>query len=214
MEPVRELIFREVRRDILACRLKPGEELTEGHLALRFGVSKSPVRDAMQKLEHEGLIEIAPRRGHRVRPVSAADAEDLIDLRIILETAAVRLAAERADGMQLKALDEFRTADTTSMEAFAVHNSRFHSRLSELSGNARIVEQVRSVMENYARLCIISLGNAPGRDSFSGPLRYHRKIIDAVQLRNGKRAAELVAMHVERSRAAILRGLGGRAIVQ
>jgi DNA-binding GntR family transcriptional regulator len=77
-----------------------------------------------------------------------------------------------------------------------------------------MIEQIRSVMENYARLCIISLSNPPGRDSFSGPLRYHRSIIDAVQLRNGKRAAELIAKHAERSRGAIMRGLGGRAIVE
>ena len=81
----RDRIFQLIRQDILTCTLSPGEELREAELARRYQVSKTPVRDALQKLELEGLIEIEPRRGHRVRPISMSDAEDILELREILK---------------------------------------------------------------------------------------------------------------------------------
>ncbi|WP_127145575.1 GntR family transcriptional regulator [Pelagibacterium montanilacus] len=213
MDLVRTRVFNTVRREILACQLMPGEELRENELAQRFGVSKSPIRDAMQKLEYEGLIEIEPRRGHRVKPISIADAQDLIDLRIILECGALRSVAERATDADLAELDTFREADTTSIAAFTKYNHSFHQRVSELSRNARLEEQIRIVMENYDRLCVVSLNNPAGRDRFSGPLKDHRAIIDALQTRNGKKASVLVSKHIEKSRTSIMRGLDRRPIV-
>jgi DNA-binding GntR family transcriptional regulator len=209
---VRNKVFEQVRREILSCTLMPGEELREGELAKRYGVSKSPVRDAMQKLEFEGLIEIEPRRGHRVKPISVADAEDILDLRVILETGAVRRIAERADDAALADLDRFRTADTT-IAAFTAYNRDFHKHLSRLSGNRRLAEETQRVMEMYDRLCVVSLSNKRGADSFAEPLADHNAIIDALQARDGTKAARLLTRHVTRSRGSIMRGLGQRPVV-
>lgn len=208
----RNRVFQEMRKDILSCQLAPGAELRELDLARRFGTSKSPVRDAMQKLEREGLVEIAPRQGHRVAPVSMGDATDLIDLRQILESAAIRQAAERATDAELDALDRFRTADSSSLRAFAEYNRSFHSELARLSGNARIAQELARLMEGYERMCVLSLSNPAGPEWWERPLADHRAIIDALQARDAARAVLRSRRHTARSQAAILRGLRCRSI--
>jgi DNA-binding GntR family transcriptional regulator len=210
---VRNKVFNLVRGEILTCALQPGEELREQELARRFGVSKSPVRDALQKLEFEGLVEIEPRRGHRVKPISVSDAEDILDLRLLLESGVVRRTAERASDADLKALDAFREANTKSVSAFTIYNREFHTRLAQLSHNRRLLDEMRRVMEFYDRLCVVSLSNQRTKDC-SEPLADHVTIIDALQARDGSRAARLIARHVGRSRGALMRGLGQRPIVE
>jgi DNA-binding GntR family transcriptional regulator len=211
---VRNRIFDLVRGEILACTLMPGEELRESELAKRYGVSKSPIRDAMQKLEFEGLVEIEPRRGHRVKPISVSDAEDILELRVILETGAVRKIIASASDDAVASLDRFRTADLGSIPAFAAYNREFHFTLSALSGNRRLAEETRRVMEIYDRLCVVSLQAQRGGDGFAGPLADHVAIIDAIQARNAAQAARVVARHVSKSRASIMRGLDRRPIVE
>jgi len=209
----RNRVFQEMRRDILSCRLAPGMELREQDLAQRFGTSKSPVRDAMQKLEREGLVEIAPRQGHRVAPVSMSDATDLIDLRQVLEAAAIGLAAERASVSDLSALDRYRSGDTSSLRAFAEYNRAFHSELARLSGNGRIASELARLMEGYERMCVLSLSNPAGPEWWARPLADHCAIIDALQARDASRAQLWSRRHTARSEAAILRGLRARSII-
>jgi len=211
---VRNKIFVLVRGEILDCTLMPGEELREVELARRYGVSKSPVRDAMQKLEFEGLVEIEPRRGHRVKPISVSDAEDILELRIILETGTVRKIITTARDDEVAALDVYRTTDITSISSFTHYNRQFHHRLSVMSGNQRLAEETRRVMEFYDRLCVISLQAQRGDAGFAAPLADHVAIINAIQARNASLAARVVAKHVSTSRAAIMRGLGRRPIVE
>ena len=210
----RNRVFQEMRRDILSCRLAPGSELREQDLAQRFGTSKSPVRDAMQKLEREGLVEIAPRQGHRVAQVSMADAGDLIDLRQVLEAAALRMASERAAERDLVALDRFRKGDTASLRAFAEYNRAFHSELARLSGNGRIASELARLMEGYERMCVVSLSGPTDPEWWARPLADHNAIIDALQARDAARAQAASRRHAAWSEAAILRGLRSRAVTE
>jgi len=209
----RDRVFQLVRQDILTCELKPGEELREADLALRYGVSKTPVRDAMQKLEFEGLIEIEPRRGHRVRPVSMRDAEDILELRAVLECAVVSKIARRAEPEELASLDSLRECRCDSVRAFADYNRRFHATLAQMSGNRRLAEETVRVMEFYDRLAIVSLTLLSREGGFDTPLADHNAIIDALQARNGRLATRLVRDHVDRSRAQIMRGLTRKPVV-
>lgn len=214
MTLARNRIFELVRGEILSCALRPGEELRESELARRFGVSKSPIRDAMQKLEFEGLVEIEPRRGHRVKPISVSDAEDILDLRVILETGVVRRIVARASDAEIAALDRFREADQSTISAFAAYNRDFHQALGRLSGNQRLAEETQRVMEIYDRLCVVSLSTLHSEDGFTGPLADHNAIIDALQARNAAQAARVVERHVGKSRGSIMRGLEKRPIVE
>lgn len=213
MNLVRNRVYELVRREILSCAIVPGAELREADLAERFGVSKSPIRDAMQKLELEGLVEIEPRRGHRVRQVSVSDAVDMLELRLILEVASVRKVALVATEAELQALDMFRDADTTSSPVFTEYNRRFHHHLAMLSRNQRLAEETGRVMDLYERLCMVSLSAVYSNDRNDGPLREHNDIIDALQARNGNAAARMLKRHIGRSQAHILRALESRPIV-
>lgn len=210
---IRHRIYDALRGDIMACQLPPGEELRESVLAQRFGVSKSPIRDALQRLEFEGLITIEPRRGHRISQISMADARDILEMRAIIEAGAVRKLARDAPDRALAGLDAFRTADTTSLEAYADYNRRFHSALCDLSGNMRLCDTMARLMENYGRLCAVSLSTQRTvREAMEGAIAEHCQIIDAIQARNGAAAARMSARHLQRSQKQIMRGLRTQAV--
>ncbi len=211
---IRHRIFEELRADIISCGIAPGEEVREGELARRFGVSKSPIRDALQKLEFEGLVEISPRRGHRVAPISVSDAADILEMRMVLEAAAVRKAAQGASDAQLAQLDEYRAADTTSIEKFAAYNRRFHAMLCKLSGNLRLADSMARLMENYDRLCAVSLSTRRTEsEAMEAALADHLQIIEALQARDGTAAARHSGRHIRRSRGQVMRGMKSRPIV-
>lgn len=211
---IRHKIYEQIRADILSCALTPGRQFREGDLAEKFGVSKSPIRDALQRLEIEGLIEIEPRRGHRVAPISIADAEDILDLREILEAGALRTIVARATDRELGDLDRLRDGDTTDLNAFAAYNRDFHLAICEASGNRRLASSMAGLMENYDRLCIVSLSS--GRDeigSMSDALADHNTIIDALQARNAGAAVRASSRHVRKSRSKVMKGLENRPVV-
>lgn len=215
MALVRHKVLDKIRQEVLTCALRPGEELREAELAERYQVSKSPVRDALQHLAFEGLVETMPRRGHRVTPVSVSDARDLLEMREALEIAACRRIAEQASDDTLQALDRFRDTDTHSLAAFAAYNRRFHIAIGDASGNRRVAEATRRLLDAYHRLCLVSLGQVRERDGDMGaPLDDHRALIDALQARDPRRAARIVQRHVRRSGSQILKGLENRPIVE
>ncbi|KAA0969569.1 GntR family transcriptional regulator [Aureimonas fodinaquatilis] len=214
MSLIRNKVFEQVRGEILSCSLMPGMELREANLAKRFGVSKSPIRDALQKLEFEGLVEIEPRRGHRVRPISLKDAQDILELRAILDAGAVRLIVEVCTDEELKELDRFREMKSCCSKAdFAAYNREFHTYLAKLSKNNRLAEECQRVMEFYDRICIVSLTALTNGVTFGEPLADHCDIIDALQARNASKAARLARKHVEKSRGQVMRALESRAII-
>lgn len=211
---IRHEIYDQLRGDILSCNLRPGAEFREGELVEKFGVSKSPIRDALQRLELEGLVEITPRRGHRVAPISIADTEDMLDMREILEAGALRLAVNRSSKAELKTLDKYRAANTDDLTEFADYNRRFHRALCEVSKNQRILNSMARLMEDYDRLCIVSLTST--RDQEGGmdeALADHIAIIDALQSLNATAAVRASARHTKKSRSKILRGLGNQPVV-
>lgn len=211
---IRQEVYQKLRGDILSCALPPGEEFREGELVEKFGVSKSPIRDALQRLELEGLVEISPRRGHRVAPISVLDAEDMLDMREILEAGAIRAIATKASDTELRRFDQFREANLDNMQKFASYNRAFHMHLSEASGNRRLANSMAQLMENYDRLCIVSLTST--RDQSGGmelALADHNTLIDALQARNVAAAVRASSRHLKKSRSSILRGLQNRPIV-
>ena len=105
---MRDGVYEKIRADILSCALVPGSAVYENELAQRYSVSKSPVRDALLRLQEHGLVEVLPRKGYRRCPISIADAHDLYEMRVLLEKASVRRACDEASDDQLVSLDKFR----------------------------------------------------------------------------------------------------------
>jgi GntR family transcriptional regulator, rspAB operon transcriptional repressor len=211
---IRHKVLDQIRQDILTCDFMPGEELREADLADRYAVSKSPVRDALQRLRFEGLVETEPRRGHRVARISVGDARDILDMRETLELAAAKRMVREATVATLDGLDAWREADVSDIRAFASYNRAFHVALAELSGNKRLAEEMRRLLDAYERLCLVSLERLRAdKGDMSTALADHCALIDALQARDARAAARISQQHVRRSRGQIMKGLESRPIV-
>ncbi len=138
-----------------------GSQLQEKQLCERYGVSKSPIRDAMLKLEELSLVEIMPRKGYRVRPISLADARELYDLRLMLERECISKAIEVASDATLAALDRFRDVDgTMPLAEWIDYNREFHGAVADASGNARLARMTRQVLDQFDRLTHMSVSQS------------------------------------------------------
>lgn len=193
---LRESAYAQLRADILACILPPGAEIREAELAARFNISKSPVRDALMRLEREGLVNSTPRQGYRVAPISLTDVRDMFHLRGALERACMeRIVAEASDA-QLQTLEPFRLFRADRWDGgFVAYNRAFHLALAELAGNARIRHQLGELIDQMERAVRVSVSNTK-RGNPDGLVDEHCRIIDALQERQFKRAERLAEKHV------------------
>lgn len=208
----REVVYRALRQDILSCSLSPGQSLHEVDLAARFGVSKSPIRDALIRLEVDRLITVTPRKSYRVAPVSLADAEELFQFRSMMEEAAVRLTSSAADQKHLASLDRFRRLkDWRGTGGFVAYNREFHVALAKLCPNRRIGAATQDLVEQFDRLVILSVSVIDNRD-MDKLVAEHVAIIDAVQACNGRRSARLLSEHIGKARKRVITSLSQVAI--
>jgi DNA-binding GntR family transcriptional regulator len=139
-QPLRSLVSDELRRLVVTGELAPGSRIVEDRLAERLGVSRNPVREALQALAAEGFVEILPRRGAVVAQITPEQAEDLFDVRTALEPLAARLAARRTDPDGIGRLRDVlalarKATDLGELDQLASYNTDFHSLVVELSGN-------------------------------------------------------------------------------
>jgi len=208
---LRDAVYGALRGEILACHLAPGEELREQDLARRHGVSRSPVRDALLRLERERLVSVHPRQGYRVTPVSVAAARDLLRFRALLEPACAAAAARDAGDAELAGLEAAAAFGGTA-EEFIGYNQRFHALLAHAGGNRRMAETARDLVEQADRLVRVSLGAMKGRNP-ERLVAEHAAIAAALRVRDGKRAARLVRVHIEAAERRILDALRRHAVV-
>jgi DNA-binding GntR family transcriptional regulator len=149
-----ETARREIQRRIIHLEMSPGETFTEGDLATSLGMSKTPVREALNLLSADGYVAVAPRIGYRVAPVTLRDVQDLFELRELLEAEATALAARRRlapeDVATLKKLAESRSAD--DIDAFLADNTAFHTHIARCSGNGMLAQMVEHVLLQHERL--------------------------------------------------------------
>ena len=143
--PLRDVVFHTLRQAILRGELKPGERLMEIHLAQKLGVSRTPVREAMRKLELEGLVRMIPRKGAVVAEITISDLEDVLEVRMALEELAVKLACKMLTPEQIEEIgslaDEFeQTLYGEDVGACAQADMRFHEAIYEATGNGRLVQ--------------------------------------------------------------------------
>jgi DNA-binding GntR family transcriptional regulator len=190
---------------MISCALAPGTEIRESELALRFGVSKSPVRDALMRLEQEGLVITLPRQGYRVAPVSLADVQDMFHLRDALEQACMERIVRRASDEQLVALDAFRQYVAADWPGgFVAYNREFHRTLARIAGNARMRDQLIDLIDQMERAVQLSINSLKKGDP-QMLVDEHIELITALQGRQASRAQRLAARHV---------GEAGKRVVQ
>lgn len=207
MPLLRDYIYRAIRQAILTAEFQPGKELREQILAERYHVSRSPIRNSLLRLEREDLVTVLPRRGYLVRPISVADVEDILCLRLIIEPACVEEAA-RLDGKALQGLDGFRgfaDSDFTNSR-YVEYNASFHRAIAALSPNRRLAEATRNLTDQFERLVRVSMRSA-ARKSVQQVSAEHDAIIDAIQAHDCGLASRLTREHAQDTRAGIVTAL-------
>lgn len=205
-KPLRELVFETVREAIITGQLPPGERIMEIQLAEELGVSRTPVREAIRKLELEGLVAIIPRRGAYVAGFSLKDIIEVFEIRGALEGLAAALAAERITDAELDKLERHlvKAAELigrADLEGMVEIDTGFHSLLYEASRNKRLANIISNLREQIQRFRQTSL-SFPGRMKIA--LEEHRKIVEAVSARNPELARELAQEHIENAENSIM----------
>jgi DNA-binding GntR family transcriptional regulator len=197
---LRDNVYDALRSAILTCDLSPGQELREQDLAAQYAVSRSPVRDALLRLEGERLVTVLPRQGYRVNRVSIADARDIFGLRLVIEPACAAAAAGNAD--KAGDLDAFRGYTGGAMD-FITYNRAFHAALADLSGNGRMAAVARDLVDQSDRLVRVSLRTL-GESDRNRLVAEHETIIDAVQAGDATKAETAARQHVADARTRVL----------
>ncbi|BCR02962.1 GntR family transcriptional regulator [Desulfuromonas versatilis] len=206
-QTLREKILETIREAILKGALKPGEKVAEPELAERFGISRTPIREAFRQLESEGYLSVIPRKGAVVASLSERDVEEFYAIKSILEGYAARIAAERLSERDLERLEtinnnlEKLARDGDVKNFFRVHNE-FHELFIRAAGNDKLLELINQLVLKFNRLRMASL-SLPGRMEIS--VREHHKIIEAFRAQDGARADELVSKTA---------AIGGQVLIQ
>ncbi|MDJ0782288.1 MAG: GntR family transcriptional regulator [Desulfosarcinaceae bacterium] len=194
-------IYTILRREIITGRHRPAARLAVGRLADRFGTSVSPVRDALQKLSQEGLVTIKPRSGYFVTHMTLKELQDLLELREILETAALDRAAGRIDHQQLDRLahlhDRYTGDDPASYDRYTQENRQFHVALAEASGNRELARQIGHLLDRLARFMVMTRTGKTMPDS-------HAQILSALRKADGAAARRALLQELRTARRKIL----------
>jgi len=194
-----------LRERIFAHEFAPGTWIDEQALAAEFGISRTPLREALKVLASEGMVTLRPRRGAYVTEVSDQDLDDIFPVLALLEGRVAHEATERAKPEDLRRLVSIhdaleRYADAGDLDRFFEANQDFHRALLELAGNrwlAQVIHDLRRVLRLTRHHSLLARGRV--RES----LNEHRAILAAIRARDAGRAGELMRAHLAQGRAAI-----------
>ncbi|GJD99633.1 GntR family transcriptional regulator [Methylobacterium isbiliense] len=203
------VIRQELRAEIASLALLPGRPINEKEIAARYGVSRTPVHEAVLRLADEGLVEIFPQAGTYVARIPYRDLPEVIVIRRALEEASARLAAENAAAPDLAALDASmaalgEAARRQDREAFHQHDEDFHAAVAVAAGYPglwRLTQQVKIQVDRFRRLTLPQ----PGR--FARVLDEHAAVLAAIRGRDAARAGAAMSAHLD----GLLADLGGIA---
>ncbi|MEO8835581.1 MAG: GntR family transcriptional regulator [Caldimonas sp.] len=196
-----------VRRRILDNAYPPGHQVLEGDLAEELGMSRTPMREAMLRLAAEGLVEVVPRHGMRVLPVSPVDMAEIYVVLAALESAAAELlAARRPSDAELKPLveatrDMGRALKADDLDAWAAADERFHQHLALLSGNRLLIEAVKNCWDRAHRARMFTLRLRPKPVNST---REHTALLERIRAGDARGAVQVNREHRERASRELL----------
>jgi DNA-binding GntR family transcriptional regulator len=184
-----------VKERLLDARFPGGTLLSENDLASRLGVSRTPVRQALVLLQGEGLLELYPKRGALVVPVSASEADDVLEARLLVEPHCVRRAAGAPIGAELqKLIAEQERSQSDGGRTFAQADRAFHRTIVAAAGNPLLTRLYDQLRDRHERIAATTVARDPRRvERF---IAEHRAIAEAIENGEGERAAELITTHL------------------
>jgi len=204
--PLRDVVFKTLRQAILTGELKPGERLMEIHLANRLGVSRTPIREAIRKLELEGLVTMIPRRGAEVAQITVKNLKDVLEVRKALDALAIELACERITDEELVALEEacikFEEATLTKdARLIAKEDVELHHIIVKASRNDKLDQMVNNLAEQMYRYRFEHVKDASQHQRL---IEEHKIILESLRSKNNNRASEAVKIHIDNQEKAIM----------
>lgn len=204
--PLRDVVFNTLRQAILRGELKPGERLMEVQLANKLGVSRTPIREAIRKLELEGLVLMIPRKGAEVADITEKSLRDVLEVRRALEELAVRLACDKIREDEIeelkKAEKEFKeTLECGDVTAFAEADVKFHDIIYRTTDNERLIQLLYNLREQMYRYRVEYLKRADVHEML---LAEHERIIATIERRDKERATEAVCQHIDNQVEAVI----------
>lgn len=205
--PLRDVVFNTLRKAILTGQLKPGERLMEVHLANSLGVSRTPIREAIRKLELEGLVIMIPRRGAEVARITEKSLKDVLEVRRALDVLSVELACDRITeddiGRLLNACQDFeRAAKGKDASVIAKADVDLHDIIVEATGNQRLQQLVNNLSEQMYRYRFVYIKEESQHDTL---VTEHREIYESIARRDKERAMAAARIHIDNQEKSIIR---------
>lgn len=207
-------VYAILKQRILSCTLKPGERLIEKKLCEELGISRTPLREALNRLSHEELVSFQPHAGYRVAPITLEGFRNLSELRAILEPQAAALAAERAAAEDVARLREhavlrFNPDDDRGFVEYCRANARFHLSVVRAARNPMLENLVMSALDMYQRPTYLRIGR---QMDASNPSAKHQAIAEAIARRDAAAARTIMEQHVRGGGERILEALAAAGI--
>lgn len=190
-----ERVYEQVKSMAISFELLPGGRLNELAIARKIGVSRTPLREALNRLTADGFLTFSPNQGFFRKPLSVKEITDLYEMREQTERGVVRLAVQRAPDESLDSIDEFliSSCDSTGKTTSEILDldERFHNQLAALTGNAEIMQSLKNVND---RIRFVRWINMDGRRDHTQA--EHRAIVTAIRKRDATLAEELISRHI------------------
>jgi len=208
-QPLREVVCETLRTAIIEGILKPGERLMEIQVSEELGVSRTPVREAIRKLELEGFVVMIPRRGTYVSDLSIKDINEVFEVRTALDVLAAGLAAERITDQELEQMERLLVElgeyiEQDNMQKIVEADSAFHDLLYSASRNVRLVGIINNLREQLTRFRSLSM-SYPGR--LKQMLGEHTRMVESLGLRNVTLAKRLAGEHMANAEQTLLKNM-------
>lgn len=194
-------IYRGLKKEIITTKYPPGAMIFESDLVKSYGVSKTPIREALKRLTQEGLVASIPGIGYSVSAITLKDVRELYQVRRIVEIASVEMTVEVATDEQIEQLTAFvgksyALDDEKNWTRFLQSNLEFHTRIVAMTRNDRLVRIFQGIMEDMSRILVVDYAHRASTESL---VRGHVDIVRALQSRDARRATEIVTREIDRS---------------
>lgn len=195
---LRDAAYEQIKQRIIMCAFRPGEALSEAQVASSLGLGRTPVRQAFDRLMRDGLVEVLPRKGIMVRPISGDEVRDMVEVRLLNECFCARLCAERGDAATLAALSgnvrrgAEAAADGDVPELMALDRD-FHAGISGGARNLVLGEILKNLHERAQRVWFVSLRDTHHHRRVVGE---HAAVVDAIRTRDGAGAEAAMRAHI------------------
>ncbi|MDE2571647.1 MAG: GntR family transcriptional regulator [bacterium] len=202
--------YAAIKRRLIRLDIPPGAVFTESKMAAELGLGKTPVREALMRLQREGLVEVLARSGYRAAPVTLRDVKELMALRAILECEAASQAAQAMkDPHQLRSLDalcrvDYEPHDRASISRFLRANTEFHVTIAEASGNRRLARTLERLLHELERIFHLGLALTSRTQEI---VHEHESLVDAIMRGDAASAREIALAQCQASQKMVLDAL-------